>query len=144
MSLVIHSGTMEKIHHLPYHVTDTGLTIVFEQDIINLVCQDNARIYAEHFLSSPNYFLHESMVEGSKAFPLLSFVNECINIFDYQVQAEVEGTREMSESLTYISQRVYPIVIAVAKIGAKVQFDGMEPGETPSIIFEREIRNSHQ
>jgi hypothetical protein len=140
MSLVVPSGTMERIYSLPFYMTDTGVTMVLERDIINLVCQGNAQLYEKHFWSSPNYFLYETTVDDSKAFPLLSFINECIEIFDYQVQAEAKSTRELSESLTYISQRVYPIVTAVAEVHSK----GMKTSEPPSILFEREIRNSHQ
>lgn len=140
MSVIIHSGEMESTHHLPYHITDTGVTIIFEHDIINIVCQKNVHIYEKHFWSSPNYFLFDLTVKDSKAFPLLSFLNECIDIFDYHLQAEAKGTRELSESLVYISQRVTPIVTAVAVNNSK----GVKPGESPAILFEREIRNSHQ
>lgn len=140
MSVIIHSGEMESTHHLPYHITDSDVTIVFEEDIINLVCQENVHIYEEHFWLSPNYFLFDMTVKGSKAFPLLSFLHECISIFDYHVQAEAKGTCELSESLTYISQRVYPLVTAVAEVQSK----GIKSGESPAILFEREIRNSHK
>lgn len=140
MSVIIHSGEMESTYHLPYHITDTDITIVFEEDIINLVCQENVHIYEEHFWSSPNYFLFDMTVKGSKAFPLLSFINECLNIFDYHEKVVVKGRRELSESFTYISERVTPIVTAVAEVQPK----GIKPGESPAILFEREIRNSHQ
>lgn len=142
MSTIIYSGEMEKIHNLPFHVTDHNETIVFEEDVLNIICENDESLYAEHFLASPHYFMTESTVEGKRAYSLLAFVNECVNIFDYYVQADIEKTRESSPSLKPMSERVFPVVTAVAKIGAKVHFNEMEEGETPSSIFEKEIRNS--
>lgn len=142
MTTILYSGEMENFHHLPFHIIENNETIVFEQDILDSVCQGQEDVYQAHFKSSPNYFTFEKTVNGAVAFPLLAFINECINIFDHHVQAEVEGTREMTESLAYISKRVYPVVSAVAKIGAKVHFNDMKPGETPSVIFEREMRKN--
>lgn len=142
MSTIIYSGEMDKIHNLPFHVTDHNETIVFEEDILNLICENDESRYAEHFLSSPHYFMTESTIEGKRAYSLLAFVNECVNIFDYYVQADIEKTRESNPSLKSMSERVFPVVTAVAKIGAKVHFNEMEEGETPSSIFEKEIRNS--
>lgn len=142
MNAIIYSGEMERIHQLPYHITDRNETIVFEKDIIHLVCENQEAFYSEHFLGSPNYFMSETTIDGERAFSLLAFINECINIFDYYVQAEIEGLRETTASLHYMSNRVFPVVSAVAKIGAKIQSGEMEEGETPASIFEREIRRT--
>lgn len=144
MTSIVYSGKMENIHDLPFHVTDQNQTIVFEDDVLNLICENDSSRYAEHFLASPDYFMTESTVEGKRAYSLLAFVNECIRIFDHYVQADIEGTREPSLSLKPMSQRVFPVVTAVAKIGAKVYFNEMEEGETPSSIFEKEIRSSRK
>lgn len=141
MSTIIYSGSMENCHQLPFHVTSENESFIFEEDIIQYLCEGNSKAYQENFLTSPNYFLYEEQLDGKTAYPLLAFVNECINIFDYYVQAEVEKTRAMTDSLEYMSQRVHPVVMAVAKIGAKIISNDMAPGETPSVIFEREIRN---
>lgn len=136
---ILYSGELENCHQLPFHMTGENKTFVFEKDIIRYVCEGREDVYSEQFLSSINFSVFSDTWEGETIFPLIGFINECVNIFDHHVQAEVENVREASESLSYINQRVYPVVLAVAKIGAKVYFEEMAPGETPSMIFEKEM-----
>lgn len=136
---IIYEGRLENCHDLPFHVTADNQTFVYEKDIIELICEGNQEDYQEHFYKSPNFHLYESRYEEETTFPLIAFINECVNIFDHAVQADVEKTRPSNEGLTHMSERVYPVVSAIAKIGAKVQFGEMKPGETPATIFEREM-----
>ena len=136
---VIYEGTLDNCHYLPFYVTADNQTFVYEKEIIEFICEGNQELYQEFFYKSPNFHLFESNVVGKKTFPLIAFINECVNIFDRYVEAEIEDKYASSEGLKHMSERVYPVVSAIAKIGAKVQFGQMETGETPATIFEREM-----
>lgn len=136
---IIYEGKLDNCHYLPFYVTADNQTFVFEDDIVEFVCEGNQDLYREHFYKSPNFHLFESTYEDRKVFPLIAFVNECVNIFDRHVESEIEDKYSSSEDLNHMSERVYPVVSAIAKIGAKVQFGQMNPGETPASIFEREM-----
>lgn len=138
--MIIYSDSIEKANGLPYHLTTNDESIVFEEDIITCICQNNRALYERYFLSSPNFHLYALEENNQVAYPLIAFLNECVNIFDAYVEADVKGSREREEGLTYVTSQIQDVVIAIAKVGFKVQMGDIKEGETPSEIFERALR----
>jgi len=142
---VVYDGKLEQCHNLPYYITLHNYTFVYESDIIELICEGNIETYKEFFFNRPNFHLYLDYYEDKIIFPLIAFVNECVSIYDRHVSENIENRFALEEQkadvdmLSHMSERIYPVVLALAKIGAKIQFGEIKPGETPSMIFEREL-----
>ena len=131
---IVYSGNMTELSNLPFHVLVNNQTIVFKRHILDIICDNNLELFNKYFNEA--LLMQELVVEGQVSYPLLRFVAHSNNI---NCDSFAIKNKDKSKEEKQLFKKLHPLTMALAKIGAKVHFNEMEPGETPSSIFEKEL-----
>lgn len=138
--VIVYTGELPMLNHIPFHVNEQSESFIFKEDVLKYFMKNDKDIYQLLLGQEPLLLIHEFEVDGKVAFHLLAVLEASLKLYNKLCH---KGYNSLTKEEEEVYSILYPFVLTLAKIGAKVVSNGFDKNETPITIFENEIKKGY-